>query len=252
MRLARSRLALTSPRLKVPVLATLAVLGAAAAAPGTVTSALLPLSPAGSGHSQSGAATSTIGTYAAFFPAATSPIDTPPPAAMVDACRPSSTVLSCDQATEAAINAARSMEGLGPLSLPKDYADLSYVAQIVAVTNAERTARGLPALTGPRQAIDLLAQSGAAKGADPSGPVGTTWVSNMADGIWTPLQADYEWMYNDGPGGSNADCTPTDESGCWAHRDNILSPWDGSIGAGVQAVGNVHRLVFTELLVKKP
>lgn len=182
---------------------------------------------------------------------ASAPVDTPPGPAVAAACSAGSTVASCDQATLSAINSLHRSEGLGRLALPRNYASLSYVGQIVAVTNAERTSRGLPALRGPRWAYDLLAAAGAAHGDDPAGPSGATWVSNMAAGVWTPLQADYEWMYNDGPGGSNADCTATSQSGCWEHRDNILSPWPGSIGAAVYRAQGPDQLTFAELIVKK-
>ena len=42
---------------------------------------------------------------------------------------------------------------------------------------------------------------------------------------YTPLGADYAWMYNDGYGGTNLDCTTPSDPGCWGHRDNILGPW---------------------------
>ncbi len=32
-------------------------------------------------------------------------------------------------------------------------------------------------------------------------------------------------MYNDGPGGTNLDCTTSDPSNCWGHRDAILGGW---------------------------
>jgi hypothetical protein len=249
MKLSRSAFAFTSAT--APVLATVAVL-VAAAAPGSGVTSARPWSPALRPNGGTVAENAKTWTIAAFFPTTSSPVDTPPPMAMVAACRPSSTVSSCDQATVTAIDAARAAEGIGPLSLPKNFASLAYVGQIVAVTNAERTSRDLPALAGPREAIDLLAQSGADRGSDPAGPAGSTWVSNVADGFWTPLQADYQWMYNDGLGGSNADCTAAHQTGCWEHRANILSPWAGSIGAAAQPAGTPHQLVFAELMVKKP
>src|SRR6202035_1957360 len=31
--------------------------------------------------------------------------------------------------------------------------------------------------------------------------------------------------YDDGFGGTNADCTSVGDPSCWGHRDNILGPW---------------------------
>lgn len=234
MKLARPRIS----RLRRRALAAFAALGATAAV----------VAPAGYGLS---AYQHALGPATA--PGASSaPVDIPPPQAMAQACAPRSTVLSCDHATLDAIDAARQSEGLGPLALPSGYEDMSFVSQLVAVTNAERTSRNLPALQGPRVAFDLMAELGAARSSDPSGPAGATWASLMAAGYWTPLQADYQWMYNDGPGGTNTDCTASQTAACWAHRDSILSPWPGSIGAAARRAGAPDRLVFTELIVKKP
>lgn len=177
--------------------------------------------------------------------------DIPPPPAMGDACT-SGTVASCNQEALSAIDAARAAEeGLGPLVLPAGFASLSVVTQIVVVTNAERISRHLPALLGPNGSYDALAGQGAQRKEDPSGPSGATWASNLASGYRTPLQADYEWMYDDGPGGTNVDCKSAGQPGCWGHRDNILSSWPGLIGAAAQPAGAGQEKVFAELLVKK-
>jgi len=156
---------------------------------------------------------------------------------------------ACDRAALASIDAARKREDLGPLELPNDYEQLSVARQLVAVTNAERLARGLPAWDGPRKRLSALAARGASLGDDPAGPIGTTWASVMASGVLTVLQADYEWLYNDGPGGTNAGCTATDHTGCWDHRDDLLSPWPGSIGAAFRR-SEGGRLVLAEVMVR--
>jgi hypothetical protein len=158
---------------------------------------------------------------------------------------------ACNRASLGAIDAARGAEGLGPLSLPPGFASLSVVGQLVVVTNAERVSRHLPALTGPDSSYDALAGEGAQRQQDPSGPSGATWASNLATGYRTPLQADYEWMYDDGPGGTNLDCKSAGQRGCWGHRHNILSSWPGLIGAAAQPVASSQQQVFAELLVKK-
>ena len=134
------------------------------------------------------------------------------------------------------------------MALPPEYEDLDVVEQLVVVANAERGPRGLPAWHGPDHALGQLAVQAVASGQDPAGPAGTTWASNLATGVLTVLQADYEWMYNDGPGGINRGCTTTDPSECWSHRANILSPWAGAIGAAEQPTGG-RRLVVGEIMV---
>ena len=190
---------------------------------------------------------------AAWGTAAATPqlVDIHPDAAMLTACS-NGTIAACNRAALADIDYARRTEGLGPLGLPRDYSALSAVSQVVAVTNAERRSRGLPALSGPRQAFDAMAQQGASRWQDPSGPSGATWASNLATGIRTVLEADFDWMYNDGPGGNNADCMANDFSGCWAHRDNILSPWPGMMGAAALPEPRSGDKVLSELLVKAP
>jgi hypothetical protein len=134
------------------------------------------------------------------------------------------------------------------LVLPADFEDLSAADQVIAVTNAERVPRGLPAWHGPVPALARMAGQGVATDQDPNGPAGTTWASNLATGVLTVLEADFDWMYNDGPGGSNAGCTVTAPSECWSHRANILSPWAGTIGAAGQTASD-RRLVLAEVMV---
>jgi len=156
-------------------------------------------------------------------------------------------IAACNQDSLNDINNARAQEGLGPLPLPSDFYQLGTVAQILAVANAERTTRGLPAL--PENAnLDQMAQQGAEQGNDPTGPSGYGWGSNIAWGDPTPLAADFGWMYDDGPDSPNIDCPSAGASGCWGHRHNILSPWAGASGAG--AYNDNGTIQLTELFVE--
>lgn len=153
---------------------------------------------------------------------------------------------ACNQAALADIDEARAGEGLGSIQLPSGFYGLPTNAQLVAVANAERTSRGLPALSeSPR--LDASAEQGAASGEDPTGPSGHAWAANYALGDPTALAADFNWMYDDGPGSDNADCTATDHAGCWGHRNDILSPWPGSAGGG--AATYQDRQALTQLFV---
>ncbi len=68
---------------------------------------------------------------------------------------------------------------------------------------------------------------GAQGNTDPLPPTG--YLFNQAGSIFaqddTPLGADFAWMYDDGYGGTNRDCTSPTDPGCWGHRDNILGAW---------------------------
>lgn len=159
-----------------------------------------------------------------------------------------STTSGCNTTSLRAIDAARALSGIGPLRLPSGYWRLDVADQLVEVTNAERVSRGLPPWPGPVQALTALAARGVAEEADPAGPATSTWASNMAAGVLTVLQTDYEWMYEDGPGGPNSACTAPGAPGCWQHRDNILQPWPGELGAAEARSGT--RLVLGELMVE--
>jgi uncharacterized protein YkwD len=160
-------------------------------------------------------------------------------------------VSACNSAALADINAARAAEGYGPLPLASNFSTLGPQSQVLAVANAERSTRGLPALP-ENPSLDSLAQMGAqangGQGTDPTGPAGYAWGSNIAWGDPTALAADFGWMYDDGPGSENIDCSYAGASGCWGHRKNILSGWGGQSGAGVYNHGGTMQL--TELFVE--
>jgi hypothetical protein len=131
----------------------------------------------------------------------------------------------CVNATLQALGNAREQEGLPGMVLPTDWSSLSPSQQLYVVTNLERTVRGLPPLSAMASALDQASTQGAQQNEDPSPPSGfpwTSWGSNWAGAVGNPLEAMYFWMYDDGMGSSNIDCTPSNQSGCWGHRDNVL------------------------------
>ena len=78
--------------------------------------------------------------------------------------------------------------------------------------------------------------------------------ANWAGGWVNPLGADYAWMYDDGPGGSNLDGMTGSSRGCWGHRDNILNRFGQAscvlaTGAGHAAVARGYRESDTVLMV---
>ena len=146
------------------------------------------------------------------------------------------------------INYARSLEGLGPMVLPSDYATDPVPVQQLIIADEERGDRGLSQFSGLDPALNTAALTGAVGNADPV-PPGTyhdnAWGSNFALD-YTPLGADFAWMYDDGYGGTNVDCTAPGDATCWGHRDNILGPWtttgtpDGADGRRRHERRSVH------------
>lgn len=169
-----------------------------------------------------------------------------PSPAYVEACINDIQDAACDRAALADIDVARRREGLGPLVLPWNFERLPVHRQLDIVTNAERASRRLPALPAS-SVLSIFAERGARRGVDPVGPSAYTWASNISWNYPTVLAADFAWMYDDGPGGTNVGCTATAHSGCWLHRRNILAPWRGALGTGVFAAPSGMRL--TELIV---
>jgi hypothetical protein len=51
---------------------------------------------------------------------------------------------------------------------------------------------------------------------------GDAATANWDGGDSSALKADFGWIYDDGPGSGNLDCTSSDTSGCWGHRHDIV------------------------------
>ncbi len=178
--------------------------------------------------------------YAAgILPPSDPPANVPPNPYFYASCGPGTGIdnsAGCIQATVSAISNGGALEGLGPMLLPTNYAQLTPAQQIFVITNLERTERGLPPIAGMVDSLDNLAQQAVASGTDPSfqytfssGARLVSGGSNWAGGFASALGADYGWTYDDGPGGPNLDCPTAGSPGCWGHRNNILEA-DGCAG----------------------
>lgn len=134
-----------------------------------------------------------------------------------------------EAAALAAIDIARRGEGLDPLVLPRNMNALTPDDQQFILVNLERVSRGLPPVTALVPELDALAQAGADAGTDPQArgswaryPGGSNWAGDAQ-----PAVAMYQYMYDDGWGGSaaatsNIDCLGPGAQGCWSHRRNVL------------------------------
>ena len=156
---------------------------------------------------------------------------------------------TCINAVLAAINHARSLEGVAAMVLPPGFSTLSVAEQTFVLSNLERVDRGLAPALGMVDKLDAFSATAAAADADPTLPTlpwadgsftawgyGSIWAGDL-----NALAADYDWMYNDGytPGGPNynIDCQSATDSGCWGHRDNILGTYSNrEVVTGVASV----------------
>lgn len=131
---------------------------------------------------------------------------------------------TCMQAAVVSINSARTWEGLPGLVLPNGFYAMPAAERLFVVSNEERIVRGLPPIAGMTAAANNNAEAGATVNNDPNpatvkGAISyvSVWAEDYGD-----LGAMFDWMYDDGLNSANEDCTSSNMSGCWGHRDNIL------------------------------
>lgn len=151
------------------------------------------------------------------------------------ACQTDPTGAVCVSASVSYLDQARASLGQPAYALPSDFASLSAPQQVLVLTNLDRTLYKLPPITGLTDALDQDAAAGVSSDSDPQ-PSTSDWygyTSNAAWGNENVVLAYEGWMYDDGPGSGNVDCTSSNPSGCWGHRHDIL--WE--FGAGALAMG---------------
>ena len=161
----------------------------------------------------------------------------------------------CTNASLAAINNARKSEGISPMILPANFTQLSTIDQLTYVLNSERTARNLSPINHVSQLLNKNSLVGAHLNQDPNVTSSkfASSASLWAGGIPNVLAADYLWMYDDGPNSFNVDCSASNPSGCWAHRDSILENFGSSgtlrIGADLISTDNTSSAYYDSLAV---
>ncbi|MGO9909730.1 MAG: hypothetical protein ACLPQS_01005 [Acidimicrobiales bacterium] len=177
-----------------------------------------------------------------------------------------------DLVLSATSNARKVLEKLGPMSFSlAAYEKLSGVEQLFVTVNVERVDRGLAPMLELTKSLDSLAQAGAKASTDPDirsiidtklpgGGLVISAGANFASGYGNPLGSNYGWMYDDGLGSANGDCTSKHPQGCWGHRDNILHTYGSTsicdamafesvMGAGYVKSGAIYGDGETEVLV---
>jgi len=149
-------------------------------------------------------------------------------------------------------------EGLPPLPLPSNWAMLTGNEQLFVATDMERVSRGEVPIPNLVDSYDGAVLTGVQTDSDPS----LAGLPGLADAIWagswpTPLGAMYGWLYFDGPGGANLDCTTPTSPGCWGHRDALLNDPGGNIGNptemdAIAGTDNNGTPSYAALLVNNP
>jgi hypothetical protein len=146
---------------------------------------------------------------------------------------------------KATTHARSTLEKMGGMKFAvAAYDKLTPIEQLFVTVNLERIARGKAPAVVLTRSLDKVAQEGANKDRDPDLtmvpnplPGGGRWIGlggNWAGGWDNPLGSNYAWMYDDGPGSDNGDCTKTHKSGCWGHRNNILGTFSTKAKCGGQ------------------
>ena len=176
-----------------------------------------------------------VGSPRSLRPAITNPPgNDAPSAAFFDTCW-SGPSTACDTAALVDFDAARAAEGLGPMTLPTGFDSMSAAEQLFVLADIERVDRGLVPVEGLSAPINALAQTGAATDSDPAFPTpfpGDEGGSNWAGAGSSTLLPEFLWVYDDGVGSGNEDCTSAGDPGCWGHRMNILAGYDSPVLMG--------------------
>jgi hypothetical protein len=155
----------------------------------------------------------------------------------------SPTSAACENAIVADLDSAHAAMGLSAYALPSGFDTLAADEQIFILSNLDRTAYGLLPAIGLSPQLDGAAAAGVADDADPNptadipANVGSySWDSNWAGGYPNAPYAYYDWMYDDGYGSSNIDCSSPSAPGCWGHRQDVLAfPNSGQVVMGAAA-----------------
>lgn len=154
-------------------------------------------------------------------------------------CGSDPTGATCVDFSVAILDQARTSLGQSPYVLPADFDSLTAAQQVFILVNSDRTLYGLSPIPGLTGALNQDAAQGVRTDNDPT-PSDSSWTmytSNWAGGYENVVLAYEGWMYDDGAGSGNLDCTPTDSSGCWGHRHDILWRFDpgGPLAMGAAA-----------------
>jgi hypothetical protein len=160
----------------------------------------------------------------AFGPGAPDPAHNLRAGRMPAACRTHPTGAVCVNAAVWYLDRDRAAMGKPPYALPANFVALGAARQALILTNLDRIAFRLPPVAGLTAVRNTDARAGARAGRDPvpSGALWQAYTSNAAFGYPNMPAAYQAWLYDDGLGSGNVDCTTARRSGCWGHRRDVL------------------------------
>ncbi len=157
--------------------------------------------------------------------------------------KPSSqTSRACVIAAIEAINNAHMESHIPPVKVNiANLEKLNGPETLLAAVNLERIARHKKPFVGLTKFFDQVARKAAESKTDPALSSGelilgrngyvSDWGGNWAENVTSPLAANYDFVYQDGPGEFNLLCTVGNTSGCYGHRENILGEYPYTLGA---------------------
>jgi len=176
------------------------------------------------------------------------------------ACDTAPTGTACINAGVYYLDKARQKDGLPPYALPADFPSLTPPQQMFVLANLDRVAYGLPPIPGLTAELDADAlNNGVLTSQDPF-PSDMTYLNgytaNWAGAFDNAPMAYEAWVWDDGLGSGNIDCTQSDTSGCWGHRHDVLwdfaaAPFDPTdvVAMGAAAGNGPDGPAYTMLLV---
>jgi hypothetical protein len=181
-----------------------------------------------------GLATASAG---ADGPVGADPSQNYPAGPMPATCEVDGTPPACVDAAVNYLDQARASLNQPAYQLPTNFDSLSPDQQNFVLANLDRVLYGLPPIPGMNAALGQDAMQGVQTDSDPapSDPNVISYTSNWAGNFANYPLAYEAWMYDDGPGSGNLDCTAANSSGCWGHRHDVLWQFDqgGALAMGV-------------------
>jgi hypothetical protein len=177
-------------------------------------------------------------TAAGEGPVGANPRSNYPIGSLPGACWTAPTGRTCLRAGISILNRARAHMDQPNYVLPRGFVSLTPAEQAFVLTNLDRLRYGLSPVPGLTAGLDRAAAAGVRAQNDPQ-PAGgwDAYTSNWAGGYPNIVLAYEGWMYDDGPGSGNLDCTAANRAGCWGHRHDILWRFapDGPLAMGAAA-----------------
>jgi hypothetical protein len=168
------------------------------------------------------------------------------------ACLGSPTSATCIKAAVYYLDKGRARLSQPAYKLPADFAHLTPAEQAFILTNLDRAYYSLPPISGLTHALNQDSFKSQIGGAvygiyTDSDPESTDanfpyWAANWAGAFPNMVLAYQAWVYDDGYGSNNIDCTSPGSSGCWGHRHDVLYevPATGHTAMGAAVGKDLH------------